>query len=152
MEADTLNVERMGRGYAWLDTSTPDSLVDAAGFVRTLEARQGVKICCPEEIAFDQGFIGADELETLADGSASPPTVSISARSSTSGGTRTSVSSRRPDWSVRNRKKPIQNKDPSGMDFRILRIWLQQGLVRQIRTRHRISADRAGADRRMRFA
>jgi glucose-1-phosphate thymidylyltransferase len=67
MEADTLNVERMGRGYAWLDTGTPDSLVDAAGFVRTLEARQGVKICCPEEIAFDQGFIGADELATLAD-------------------------------------------------------------------------------------
>ena len=59
MEAGALNVERMGRGYAWLDTGTPDSLVDAASFVRTLEARQGVKICCPEEIAFDQGFIGA---------------------------------------------------------------------------------------------
>ena len=67
MEADALNVERMGRGYAWLDTGTPDSLVDAASFVRTLEARQGVKICCPEEIAFDQGFIGAAELEALAD-------------------------------------------------------------------------------------
>jgi glucose-1-phosphate thymidylyltransferase len=58
-----LNVERMGRGYAWLDTGTPDSLVDAAGFVRTLEARQGVKICCPEEIAFEQGFIGEAQLE-----------------------------------------------------------------------------------------
>ncbi len=67
MEAGALNVERMGRGYAWLDTGTPDSLVDAANFVRTLEARQGVKICCPEEIAFDQGFIDAAELEALAD-------------------------------------------------------------------------------------
>jgi len=67
LEAGALNVERMGRGYAWLDTGTPDSLVDAAAFVRTLEARQGVKICCPEEIAFDQGYIGAPELGALAD-------------------------------------------------------------------------------------
>ncbi len=67
LEAGALQVERMGRGYAWLDTGTPDSLVDAAGFVRTLEARQGVKICCPEEIAFDQGFIDAAALEALAD-------------------------------------------------------------------------------------
>ncbi|MGO9419811.1 glucose-1-phosphate thymidylyltransferase RfbA [Roseiarcus sp.] len=67
LEAGALNVERMGRGYAWLDTGTPDSLVDAAAFVRTLEVRQGVKICCPEEIAFDQGFIGAAQLEELAD-------------------------------------------------------------------------------------
>ena len=67
LEAGALNVERMGRGYAWLDTGTPDSLIDAAAFVRTLEARQGVKICCPEEIAFDQGFIGAAELGALAD-------------------------------------------------------------------------------------
>ena len=67
LEAGTLRVEHMGRGYAWLDTGTPDSLVDAATFVRTLEKRQGVRICCPEEIAFDQGFIGADELEALAD-------------------------------------------------------------------------------------
>ncbi len=58
-----LNVERMGRGYAWLDTGTPDSLIDAASFVRTLEARQGVKICCPEEIAFEQGFIDDAQLE-----------------------------------------------------------------------------------------
>ena len=55
----------MGRGYAWLDTGTPDSLVDAASFVRTLEARQGVKICCPEEIAFDLGFIDEARLETI---------------------------------------------------------------------------------------
>ncbi len=67
LEAGGLHVERMGRGYAWLDTGTPDSLVDAASFVRTLEARQGVKICCPEEIAFDQGFIDAAELKRLAE-------------------------------------------------------------------------------------
>ena len=67
LEAGALNVERMGRGYAWLDTGTPDSLVDAANFVRTLELRQGVKICCPEEIAFDHGFIDAAQLAALAD-------------------------------------------------------------------------------------
>jgi glucose-1-phosphate thymidylyltransferase len=67
LEAGLLDVERMGRGYAWLDTGTPDSLVDAASFVRTLEARQGVKICCPEEIAFDNGFIDARQLNALAD-------------------------------------------------------------------------------------
>ncbi len=67
MEAGALSVERMGRGYAWLDTGTPDSLVDAANFVRTLELRQGVKICCPEEIAFDHGFIDAAQLAALAD-------------------------------------------------------------------------------------
>ncbi|HXZ14992.1 MAG TPA: glucose-1-phosphate thymidylyltransferase RfbA [Roseiarcus sp.] len=62
-----LNVERMGRGYAWLDTGTPDSLVDAASFVRTLDARQGVKICCPEEIAYDNGFIDSAQLTALAE-------------------------------------------------------------------------------------
>jgi glucose-1-phosphate thymidylyltransferase len=65
LEAGELNVERMGRGYAWLDTGTPDSLVDAANFVRTLEARQGVKICCPEEIAFDLGFIDSAQFEAI---------------------------------------------------------------------------------------
>ncbi|RZJ82961.1 MAG: glucose-1-phosphate thymidylyltransferase, partial [Brevundimonas sp.] len=60
-----LSVEIMGRGYAWLDTGTPDSLVEAAGFVRTLEQRQGFKIACPEEIAFEKGFIDAARLETL---------------------------------------------------------------------------------------
>jgi glucose-1-phosphate thymidylyltransferase len=64
LQEGRLNVERMGRGYAWLDTGTPDSLVDAASFVRTLEARQGVKICCPEEIAFEQGFIDEAVFET----------------------------------------------------------------------------------------
>src|SRR5271166_6265783 len=67
LEAGALKVERMGRGFAWLDTGTPDSLVDAASFVRTLEARQGVKICCPEESACDQGFIDAAGLKALAD-------------------------------------------------------------------------------------
>jgi glucose-1-phosphate thymidylyltransferase len=66
LEAGTLNVEKMGRGFAWLDTGTPDSLVDAASFVRTLEQRQGTKICCPEEIAFDLGLIDAAQFKRLA--------------------------------------------------------------------------------------
>jgi len=65
LEAGALNVERMGRGFAWLDTGTPDSLVDAASFVRTLEMRQGFKICCPEEIAFELGFIDEARLEAI---------------------------------------------------------------------------------------
>src|SRR3974390_2629055 len=65
LESGELNVERMGRGFAWLDTGTPDSLVDAASFVRTLEVRQGFKICCPEGIAFELGFIGEAQLETI---------------------------------------------------------------------------------------
>ena len=63
LERGELNVEIMGRGYAWLDTGTPDSLLDAAEFVRVLEKRQGFKIASPEEIAFRQGFIGVAELE-----------------------------------------------------------------------------------------
>jgi glucose-1-phosphate thymidylyltransferase len=66
LERGQLTVEMMGRGYAWLDTGTPDSLIEAADFVRTLEKRQGFKIACPEEIAFDRGFIDAGQLETLA--------------------------------------------------------------------------------------
>ncbi len=66
LRAGALRVERMGRGYAWLDTGTPDSLVDATNFVRALEKRQGVRICCPEEIARDQGFISAVQLAELA--------------------------------------------------------------------------------------
>ena len=65
LDAGALNVERMGRGFAWLDTGTPDSLVDAASFVRTLEVRQGFKICCPEEIAFDLGLIDDAQLEAI---------------------------------------------------------------------------------------
>ncbi|WP_454888182.1 glucose-1-phosphate thymidylyltransferase RfbA [Sphingobium herbicidovorans] len=63
LERGELNVEIMGRGFAWLDTGTPDSLLDAAEFVRVLEKRQGFKIASPEEIAFRQGFIGVAELE-----------------------------------------------------------------------------------------
>lgn len=63
LERGQLNVEIMGRGFAWLDTGTPDSLLDAAEFVRVLEKRQGFKIASPEEIAFRQGFIDIAELE-----------------------------------------------------------------------------------------
>ncbi|MEH6719923.1 MAG: glucose-1-phosphate thymidylyltransferase RfbA [Aurantimonas endophytica] len=65
MEEGKLAVETMGRGFAWLDTGTPDSLLEAGEFVRTLEHRQGFKICCPEEIAFAMGFIGPDDLREL---------------------------------------------------------------------------------------
>lgn len=65
LERGTLNVQCMGRGFAWLDTGTPDSLLEAAEFVRTLEKRQGFKICCPEEIAFRQGLIDAEQLVAL---------------------------------------------------------------------------------------
>ena len=67
LERGKLSVEIMGRGYAWLDTGTPDSLIEAAEFVRTLEKRQGFKIACPEEIAFENGFIDAVQLGRLAD-------------------------------------------------------------------------------------
>lgn len=66
LERGQLSVEIMGRGFAWLDTGTPDSLLDAAEFVRVLEKRQGFKVASPEEIAFRQGFIGATELEQAA--------------------------------------------------------------------------------------
>jgi glucose-1-phosphate thymidylyltransferase len=61
-----LNVEIMGRGYAWLDTGTHDSLLEAGQFIATLEKRQGLKVACPEEIAFRSHWIDADQLETLA--------------------------------------------------------------------------------------
>jgi glucose-1-phosphate thymidylyltransferase len=60
-----LAVELMGRGFAWLDTGTPDSLLDAADYVATLQRRQGFRISCPEEVAFNQGFIDRDQLERL---------------------------------------------------------------------------------------
>jgi glucose-1-phosphate thymidylyltransferase len=65
LEGGYLAVERMGRGFAWLDTGTPDSLLVAAEFVATLERRQGFRIACPEEVAFNQGYIDRDALGRL---------------------------------------------------------------------------------------
>lgn len=66
MERGKLSVEIMGRGYAWLDTGTHDSLLEASYFIATLERRQGLKVACPEEIAFRQKWIDAEQLERLA--------------------------------------------------------------------------------------
>jgi glucose-1-phosphate thymidylyltransferase len=66
LEQNLLNVEIMGRGYAWLDTGTHDSLLDASQFIATIEHRQGLKVSCPEEIAFRQQWIDASQLEKLA--------------------------------------------------------------------------------------
>ncbi|MDQ4420040.1 glucose-1-phosphate thymidylyltransferase RfbA [Sphingobium sp. DEHP117] len=66
LEAGELNVEIMGRGYAWLDTGTHGSLIDAANYVRITEERQGLKICCPEELAWRKGFIDDAQLERVA--------------------------------------------------------------------------------------
>jgi glucose-1-phosphate thymidylyltransferase len=66
LSAGTLHVERMGRGFAWLDTGTFESLIDAASFVQTLEKRQGMKVACLEEIAFRLGFIDRDRVTVLA--------------------------------------------------------------------------------------
>ena len=66
LERQQLSVEIMGRGMAWLDTGTHDALLEAAQFVQTIERRQGLKVCCPEEIAYRQGFINQAQLEMLA--------------------------------------------------------------------------------------
>jgi glucose-1-phosphate thymidylyltransferase len=66
LEKGALDVVPMGRGYAWLDTGTHESLLEAAHFIETIEKRQGLKVACPEEIAFRQGYIGARQLRALA--------------------------------------------------------------------------------------
>ena len=66
LEQGQLTVQTMGRGYAWLDTGTHESLLDAGQFIATLEHRQGLKIACPEEIAWRNGFIAAEQVERLA--------------------------------------------------------------------------------------
>jgi glucose-1-phosphate thymidylyltransferase len=66
LELGQLNVKIMGRGCAWLDTGTHDSLLDAASFISTLQKRQGLQVSCPEEIAFGQGWIDAAQIQKLA--------------------------------------------------------------------------------------
>lgn len=67
LDAGDLTVETMGRGYAWLDTGTHESLQQAASYIETLESRQGLRVACPEEIAFHQGWIARDQLLALAE-------------------------------------------------------------------------------------
>lgn len=67
LEKGQLQVEMMGRGFAWLDTGTHDSLLEAASFIATLQKRQGLQVACPEEIAYRQGWINAEQLLTLAE-------------------------------------------------------------------------------------
>jgi glucose-1-phosphate thymidylyltransferase len=66
LERNELSVEIMGRGFAWLDTGTHDSLLDAAGFIATLQKRQGLMVACPEEIAYRQGWISAEDVLQVA--------------------------------------------------------------------------------------
>jgi glucose-1-phosphate thymidylyltransferase len=66
LDEGTLHLEQLGRGYAWLDTGTHQSLLEASNFIETVEARQGLRVCCPEEIAWQNGWIGAEDLERLA--------------------------------------------------------------------------------------
>jgi glucose-1-phosphate thymidylyltransferase len=66
LDKNELNVEIMGRGFAWLDTGTHDSLLDAAGFIATLQKRQGLMVACPEEIAYRQGWISAEVVQKVA--------------------------------------------------------------------------------------
>jgi len=67
LEKNELSVQIMGRGFAWLDTGTHDSLLDAAGFIATLQKRQGLMVACPEEIAYRQGWISAETVQKVAD-------------------------------------------------------------------------------------
>ena len=67
LEDGSLHLVRLGRGYAWLDTGTHESLQQAANFIETIEARQGLKVACPEEISFHQGWIDAEQVLRLAE-------------------------------------------------------------------------------------
>jgi glucose-1-phosphate thymidylyltransferase len=67
LEQGSLNLERLGRGYAWLDTGTHESLQQASSFIETIEARQGLKVACPEEIAFFKGWIDREQVLELAE-------------------------------------------------------------------------------------
>ena len=66
LENNNLNVQLLGSGHTWLDTGTPDSLLEASNFIQTIEKRQGKKVACIEEIAFNNGYINYEELKTLA--------------------------------------------------------------------------------------
>ena len=70
LNAKTLKVEKLGRGYSWLDTGTPQSLLQAATFVQTLQQRQGLSVCCPEEVALSKGFIDLASFKKLAEDAA----------------------------------------------------------------------------------
>jgi glucose-1-phosphate thymidylyltransferase len=66
LEAGALRLEKLGRGYAWLDTGNPDALLQAANFIQTIQQRQGLQVSCPEEVAFRQGWIGPTEVAQIA--------------------------------------------------------------------------------------
>ena len=66
LDAGALYLEQLGRGYAWLDTGTHQSLLEASNFIETIQTRQGLQVCCPEEIAFGKGWINVEQLEALA--------------------------------------------------------------------------------------
>ncbi|TZF89184.1 glucose-1-phosphate thymidylyltransferase RfbA [Cognatilysobacter lacus] len=66
LDEGALHMQRLGRGYAWLDTGTHQSLLEAGNYIETIEARQGLRVCCPEEIAWNNGWIGDDDLARLA--------------------------------------------------------------------------------------
>jgi glucose-1-phosphate thymidylyltransferase len=67
LDAGALRLEKLGRGYAWLDTGTPEALLQAATFIQTIQARQGLQVACPEEVAFRKGWIGREDLARLAE-------------------------------------------------------------------------------------